>query len=149
MRDRLHKALRDAAASGDKRRACTLRLIQTAIKDRDQASRARGGENIADEDIAALLSTMVKQRQASIEEYEGAGRVDEAEQERAEIAVIQEFLPAQIDETTMRTICQKVVTDIGARSLRDVGRAMSELKERYPGKMDFGRASCVVKGMLR
>ena len=149
MREQIQKASKKAAGERDKRRACTLRLISAAIKDRDQASRARGGENISDDEVAELLATMVRQRQHSTKVFEDAGRVEEAEEEREEIAIIKEFLPPQLDGPVMRSICCDVVNDIGAHGLRDVGRAMSALKERYPGQMDFGRASCVVKNLLR
>jgi uncharacterized protein len=149
MRERIQKATKEAAESQDKRRACTLRLISAAIKDRDQASREKGCDNICDEEVVDLLAKMVRQRQVSAREFEEAGRVDEAEEEREEIAIIREFLPPQLDETAMRSVCRQVVDDIGAAGLRDVGRAMTELKQRYPGQMDFGRASCVVKSMLR
>ena len=149
MRERIQKATKEAVESQDKRRACTLRLITAAIKDRDQASREKGCDNICDDEVVDLLATMVRQRQVSAREFEEAGRVGEAEEEREEIAIIREFLPAQLDEPAMRSICQEVVNEIGAAGLRDVGRAMSELKQRYPGQMDFGRASSVVKSMLR
>lgn len=149
MRDEIHKALKEANHNGDRRRACTLRLISAAIKDRDTASRERGGENISEAEIARLLDTMVRQRRASAREYEAAGRVEEAEEERDEIAIIEEFLPAKIDDSTMASICQEVVDDIGAHGLRDVGRTMAALRQRYPDGMDFGRASCVVKRLLK
>ena len=149
MRDEIHKAMREAVQTGDKRRACTLRLISAAVKDRDTASRERGGDNISDAEIAQLLATMVRQRLESARDYEDAGRIQEAEEERAEIAIIEEFLPPMIDESAMNSICREVVNDIGAHGLRDVGRAMAALKERYPDGMDFGRASCVVKRLLR
>lgn len=149
MREAIHKALKDAPHGGDKRRLCTLRLMSTAIKDRDLASRERGGENISDQEIAQLLSTMVRQRLASAREFESAGRIAEAEEERAEIEIIREFLPRMIDETAMDAICRNVVNDIGAHGLRDVGRTMAVLKQRYPDCMDFARASGVVKRLLR
>lgn len=149
MRDAIHKALREASKGDDKRRLCTLRLVSTAIKDRDVASRERGGENISDTEISNLLATMVRQRLASAREYEGAGRIEAAEEERAEIEIIREFLPRMIDETRMDDICRKVVADIGAHGLRDMGRTMAALKERYPDCMDFTRASGVVKRLLR
>ena len=149
MREQILKATKNAVEVHENRRACTLRLINAAIKDRDQASRERGADNISDQEIVGLLSKMVRQRHESAREFEEAGRIGEAEEEREEIAIIREFLPEQLDEASMRSVCQEVVQDIGAAGLRDVGRAMSELKQRYPGRMDFGRASCVVKSMLR
>ncbi|MGX1096978.1 GatB/YqeY domain-containing protein [Amorphus sp. MBR-141] len=149
MRDEINRALKSAVVDHDKRRACTLRLIQTAIKDRDQAARDRGLEGIGDREVLDLLVKMIEQRRESAANFESAGRIDLAEQERQEIGIIKSLLPAQLDDTEMRTVCVEVVEDIGAHGLRDVGRAMAALKQRYPGKMDFGRASCVVKDLLR
>jgi len=148
MRHAIHKALKDATASGEKRRACTLRLLATAIKDRDAASRERGGENISDAEIGNLLSTMVRQRLAAARELESAGRIAEAEEDLHEVEIIREFLPRMIDETAVEPICRKVVNDIGANGLRDMGRTMAVLKERYPDCMDFTRASGVVRRLL-
>ncbi|WP_018700740.1 GatB/YqeY domain-containing protein [Amorphus coralli] len=149
MRDDINRALKAAVADCDKRRACTLRLIHTAIKDRDQAARDRGLEGIDDAEVAGLLVKMIEQRRESAQTFEAAGRIDLAEQERQEIGIIKSLLPPQLDDSEMRCACAEVVEDIGANGLRDVGRAMAALKQRYPGKMDFGRASCVVKDLLR
>ncbi|MGX1307617.1 uncharacterized protein YqeY [Amorphus suaedae] len=149
MREEINRALKSAVVDHDKRRACTLRLIQTAIKDRDQAARDRGLEGIGDREVLDLLVKMIEQRRESASNFESAGRIDLAEQERQEIGIIKSLLPAQLDDTEMRSVCVEVVEDIGAHGLRDVGRAMAALKQRYPGKMDFGRASCVVKDLLR
>ncbi|MDQ0314084.1 GatB/YqeY domain-containing protein [Amorphus orientalis] len=149
MRDEINKALKCAVNDQDKRRACTLRLIQAAIKDRDQAARDRGEEGIGDREVFDLLLKMIEQRRESVSNFEASGRIDLAEQEREEIAIIRSLLPAQLDEIAMRSACAEVVEDIGANGLRDVGRTMTALKQRYPGQMDFGRASCVVKDLLR
>lgn len=149
MREDINRALKSAVVECDKRRACTLRLIQTAIKDRDQAARDRGLEGIGDREVLDLLVKMIEQRRESVASFESAGRIDLAEQERQEIGIIKSLLPAQLDDSEMRSVCVEVVEDIGAHGLRDVGRAMAALKQRYPGKMDFGRASCVVKDLLR
>lgn len=149
MREDINRALKSAVVDCDKRRACTLRLIQTAIKDRDQAARDRGLEGIGDREVLDLLVKMIEQRRESVASFESAGRIDLAEQERQEIGIIKSLLPAQLDDSEMRSVCVEVVEDIGAHGLRDVGRAMAALKQRYPGKMDFGRASCVVKDLLR
>ncbi|MEW5420377.1 GatB/YqeY domain-containing protein [Amorphus sp. 3PC139-8] len=149
MRDEINKALKAAVSAEDKRRACTLRLIQTAIKDRDQAARERGEEGIGDREVYDLLLKMIEQRRESVANFEASGQIALADQERQEIGVIRELLPAQLDDTAMRSACVEVVEDIGAAGLRDVGRTMAALKRRYPGQMDFGRASCVVKDLLR
>lgn len=92
---------------------------------------------------------MVRQREESVRDYEEAGQLELAEQEREEMGIIAEFLPRQFDDTAMKTACEDVVRDISANGLRDMGRCMNALKKRYPGQMDFVRASCVVKDLLR
>lgn len=149
MRDLISSSLNDAKDKGDKRRCATLRLMMTAIRDRDTAAREAGGDAIPDEDILDILRKMVRQRAASAQEFEDAGQLERAEQEREESGIIQEFMPAQISEDEVREICEHLVSDMNATGLRDIGRCMSALKERYPGKMDFAQASSVVKTLLR
>lgn len=149
VREQLQDAIREATEREDKRRLCTLRLIQTAIRDRDQAHCSGHGEKITEADVAALLDKMIRQRE---EELEGARAANDAalvEQLQREIATVREFMPPMMDETSMRKACAQVVSEIGAAGLRDVGRTLTALKKRYPGQLDLGRASCVVKGMLR
>lgn len=149
MRDRIAAALKAAADADDRRRACTLRLIATAVRDRDGASRDRGCDGIGDADVRALLLTMIRQREESAREYEESGRLDLAAEERREIEVIREFLPPLLDDGAMRSACKEVVDELGAHGLRDIGRTMARLRERYADRMDFGRASTVVKDLLR
>lgn len=149
MREEINTALKAAQVTGDKRRIATLRLIQTAIKDRDAAAREHGRDGVADGDVEDILRKMVRQRDVSAEEFEASGQLDIAEQERVERDIIREFLPAQLNDDEMREICEATLKDIHAHGLRDIGRCMSELKARYPGKMDFVQASCLVKDLLR
>ena len=149
MRDELAKALTDAVKSKDKRRVCTLRLINAAIKDRDIANRGAGKDPVSEDDIRLILAKMVKQREESAQLYEEGNRLDLAEQEREEIEIIRSFLPKQLDETKVKTACQQVINEIGADGLRDMGKCMSTLKERFAGQMDFAKASGIVKEMLQ
>lgn len=149
MRERIDAALQDAVENDDKRRAATLRLVLAAIKDRDARSRELGHDGVPDAEILEILNKMVRQREASVRDFEESGQLDLAEQEREEMLVIHEFLPRQFDERAMQNACEDIVRDINAKGLRDMGRCMSALKERYPGQMDFVRASCVVKDLLR
>jgi uncharacterized protein YqeY len=149
MREKIGAALKEAQEAGSKRRIATLRLIQTAIKDRDAAARDSGRDGVAEEDVIDILEKMVRQRVLSAREFEESGQLDLAEQERQESEIINEFLPDQLDEAAMKTICEQTVREIDAHGLRDIGRCMSELKARYPGKMDFVQASCVVRDLLR
>ncbi|MEX6505638.1 GatB/YqeY domain-containing protein [Jiella sp. M17.18] len=149
MREMIAEALNAALKDQDKRRISTLRLINAAIKDRDVANRAAGRDPVGDEEVQQILVKMVKQRQESAQEYEEAGRLELAEQEREEIGIIRGFMPAQLDTGEIERACRQAVEETDSKGLRDVGRCMNKLKERYSGQMDFGRASTVVKGLLR
>lgn len=149
LRDTFANGLKDALKGGDKRRVATLRLILAAIKDRDIAARGAGKEPVADEEITQILSKMVRQREESAKAFEEGARLELAQQEREEIAIIRDYLPKQLDDAGIRKACQSVIADVGADGLRDMGKCMSALKERYPGEMDFGKASGVVKELLQ
>lgn len=149
MREIFSAQLKDAMRGGDKRRISTIRLIQAAIKDRDIAARTAGKGAVNDEEIMQILAKMVKQRDESARIYEEANRLELAAQEREEIEVIKSFLPKQLGEDEVRQLCAQVITDVGADGLRDMGKCMAALKERYPGQMDFGKASGVVKTLLQ
>ncbi|WP_421852796.1 GatB/YqeY domain-containing protein [Oricola sp.] len=149
MREAIQAALKDAQKSQDSTRVSTLRLISAAIKDRDLANRNAGRDPVTDGDIREILKTMINQRRASAEDYEQSGRLELAEQERRESSVICEFLPKQMCKEEVEEACEKVVRDTGAEGLRDVGKCMSTLKQRFPGQMDFTKASGVVKDILR
>ena len=156
MRNRINDGLKEAMKAKDTLRLSTLRLINAAIKDKDIALRGEGtdlrGEGtdalVSDDDILAILAKMIKQRQESATTYEEAGRLELAEKERAEIEMIEEFLPRQLSEAEVQAVVKKVVAEIGAESIRDMGRVMGTLKSRYAGQMDFGKAGAAVKGLL-
>ncbi|MCV6546165.1 MAG: GatB/YqeY domain-containing protein [Cohaesibacter sp.] len=148
MREQITEGLKKAIKAQDKRRMATLRLVSAAIKDRDVAARGSGGERVDNDALLHILATMVKQRDESMRIYEEAGRLELAEQERAEIAIIKEFLPRQMDEDQVKAAVEAAIADIGASGLRDMGKVMGVLKERFPGQMDFGKASAVVKSLL-
>lgn len=149
MREILSAQMKNAMKDGDKRRLSTIRLVQAAIKDRDIANRGAGKDPVNDEEILAVLVKMVKQREESARIYEEANRLELAEQEREEIEVIRSFLPQQLGDDQVRHACQHVISEIGAAGLRDMGKCMAVLKEKYPGKMDFSKASGVVKDLLK
>ncbi|AWC23070.1 GatB/YqeY domain-containing protein [Aminobacter sp. P9b] len=149
MREMLAEALKTALKAGDKRRTSTLRLIQAAIQDRDIAHRGAGKDPVSDEEILQILTKMVKQRQESAKAFEEGSRLELAAQERDEITIITDFLPKQMEEGAVRDAAQKVIAEVGADGLRDMGRCMNALKERYPGQMDFGKASGIVKNLLQ
>lgn len=149
MRDRINEALKTAMKAKDKRRISTLRLISASIKDRDIAARSAGKDRISESDILDVLSKMIKQRRESVKTYEEAGRAELAEQEAQEIEIIEEFLPKQLSEDETREAVASVVKEIGAAGLKDMGRTMGTLKERYAGQMDFGKAGAMVKELLK
>jgi uncharacterized protein YqeY len=149
MRTELNEALKQAMKARDGRRVSTLRLILAAIKDRDIAARTEDRcSGITDDEILQVLAKMIRQRQESADIYEQAGRAELALQEREEIVIIEGFMPKQLSADEIRGACQKVVGDIGASGLRDMGKCMGALKERYAGQMDFSKASSVVKELL-
>ncbi|WP_135503767.1 GatB/YqeY domain-containing protein [Roseovarius aestuariivivens] len=149
LRDRVNSALKQAMKDKDTARLGTLRLINAAIKDQDIAQ--RGGDSdagVGDGDILAILGKMTKQRQESARAYEEGGRLDLAERERAEIEVIEEFLPRQLSETEISEAIDAAISDTGASSIRDMGKIMGHLKTRYTGQMDFGAVGPRVKDRL-
>ncbi len=149
FRTELSDALKDALRAKEVRAVSTLRLILAALKDRDIAARGKGkSEGIGDDDILDLLQKMVRQRRASIELFEKGDRQDLADKEAEEIEVIQRFLPKQLDPDQVRGAVQEVIEELEAATIKDMGRVMAALKERYAGRMDFGKASALVKERL-
>ncbi|HMN87107.1 MAG TPA: GatB/YqeY domain-containing protein [Bauldia sp.] len=148
MREQINAALKQAMLDKDKRRISTLRLMNAAIKDRDIAVRSAGRDPVSDDELLEILAKMIKQRLESARLFEEGNRLDLAEQEREELAIITSFLPKQLDEDEMRSVCAEAVKTTGAHGLRDMGRCMQALKERYAGRMDFGKASQIVKQHL-
>jgi len=149
MRQQINDALKAAMKARDTRRVSTLRLISAAIKEKDIAARTEDRcEGATEDEILQVLTKMVKQRDESAVMYEEGGRLDLAEQEREEAEIIKSFLPRQLDETEIRSACDELVKEIGASGIRDMGKCMGALKERYAGQMDFSKASAIVKERL-
>lgn len=150
LRAKLQQATKEAMKARDAARLSTLRLIGAAIKDREIAARSDAGDEktLSEADLIAIMSKMVKQRQESAKAYEEGGRLELAEKELDEVKIIQEYLPRKLDETEVRTAVDKAVADLGANSLRDMGRVMGELRARHAGQMDFGAVGPMVKERL-
>ena len=149
MRDQINAAVKAAMREKRADELSTLRLVNAAIKDRDIDARGQGNpDGVSDAEILAVLAKMIKQRQESATTYEEAGRLELAEKERAEITVIEGFLPRQMDEAEVRDAVEAVIAETGAQSIRDMGRVMGALKERYAGRMDFGKVGATVKAAL-
>ena len=130
MRDILDKSLKDAMRARDTQKISTIRLINAAIKDRDIAIRSEDNlEGVSDEEILSILSKMIKQRKESAKQYEEGGRLELAQQEFEEIEIIENFLPRQLDLNETEQIVKKIILEINANSLRDMGKVMSLLKE--------------------
>lgn len=150
LREQIDTALKAAMkAKDDKLRVSTLRLINAAIKDRDIAARGEDRcDGATEEEILALLTKMVKQREESAAAFENGGRPELAEQERAEIAVIKQFMPRQLSDDEIESAVKGVIAEYEASGLKDMGKCMGALKERYTGSMDFGRAGKLMKESL-
>lgn len=149
LRARLNEDLKVAMKAKDATATATLRLIMAALKDRDIAARSKGNtEGIKDTEILQMMQTMIKQRQESIAHYEQGGRCELADREAEEIKIIESFLPAQLSEKDVAAAVENVITELGATGIKDMGRTMGALKQRYAGQMDFGKASAIVKQAL-
>ncbi len=150
MRTRVNTALKQAMKEKAAARLSTLRLINAAIKDKDIAARGSGEDEtgVSDAEVLAILGKMTKQRQESARAYEEGGRLDLAEREREEIAVIEEFLPRQLTEDEVEQAVREAVAETGAESIRDMGKVMATLKARYTGRVDFGKVGPKVKDQL-
>jgi len=150
IRTRISAALKDAMKAKDADRLSTLRLINAAIKDRDIALRGTEDEakGCGDTDVLAILGRMVKQRQESARAYEEGGRLELAEKELSEIKVIEAFLPKQLDAEETQAAVDKAIAEVGAASVRDMGKVMGVLKGKYTGRMDFGKVGPMVKTAL-
>ncbi|MDG1505036.1 MAG: GatB/YqeY domain-containing protein [Planktomarina sp.] len=149
LRDRLSVSMKDAMKAKDAIRLMTLRLINAAIKDRDIDARSEGADaGVSDDDLLAILSKMVKQRQESARAYEEGGRLELAEKERAEIVIVEEFLPRQLSAQEVEQAIADAITASGASSIRDMGKVMGVLKAKYTGQLDFGKVGGMVKAQL-
>ncbi|WP_372884922.1 GatB/YqeY domain-containing protein [Shimia sp.] len=149
LRDEINSSLKQAMRDRAAQRLSTLRLIMAAIKDRDIAARGEGAEEgVSDDEILTILAKMVKQRQESARSYEEGGRLDLAERELTEITVIEEFLPRQLKQSEVLAAIDAAIDEIGASSIRDMGKIMGALKSRYTGQMDFGKVGPLVKDRL-
>jgi len=147
MREKFSSELKAAMKAGEKRRVDTIRMIMAALKDKDIEARGQG-KAVSGEDILALLQKMVKSRKESLEIYEKAGRTDLATQESEEIAVIHSFLPQQLTDAEVEQAIITAIAETGAASIKDMGRVVGALKGKYAGRMDFGKASALVKEKL-
>lgn len=150
MRSRVNAALKDAMKAKEADRLSTLRLINAAIKDKDIALRGTDQEDagVGDTEVLAILGRMVKQRQESARAYEEGGRLELAEKELSEIKIIEEYLPKQLSDDETAAAVDAAIAEVGATSIRDMGKVMGVLKGKYTGQMDFGKTGPLVKDRL-
>ncbi len=149
LRQKINDALKTAMRERDKARLSTLRLVNAALKDRDIELRGRGDDaTLSEDDIMVILGKMVKQRQESARAYEEGGRLELAEKERAEVRVIEDFLPKKLSNDETRAAIEAAISATGAGSIRDMGKVMGMLKGKYTGQMDFGQVGPMVKDIL-
>lgn len=148
LRDEINTALKTAMKARDERQVSTLRLVNAAIQNADIEAETSKKNLLSDEDILGLLQKMIKQRQESVEIYDKADRRELADRERGEIEIIRAYLPQQMSEAEAKAAIAEVIGKTGAQSVKDMGKVMAALKQGYAGKMDFGKASGWVKGLL-
>ena len=148
LREKINDAMKGAMKSQEKLKLSTLRLVNAAIKNADIEARTGGKGPLADDDLLGLLQKMIKQRQESVELYDKGGRKELADQERGEIEIIRGFLPQQMSDAEAKSAIAEVIKETGAQGMKDMGKVMAALKQGYAGKMDFGKASGLVKSLL-
>ncbi len=149
LRQKLNDAMKEAMKAKDAKRLATVRLALAALKDRDIAARTETSRDLlGDDEILSLLAKMIKQREESALAFDAGKRPELAAGEREEIAIIRSFMPAQMDEAGVKAAADTVIAELGASSIKDMGKVMAAMKERYAGQMDFGRASSLVKDQL-
>ncbi len=149
LRDDINNALKTAMKEQDKARLSTLRLINAAVKDRDIANRGEGKAAVDDAELQSILARMIKQREESAKMYDEGGRPELSAAERAEIEIIREFLPRQLDDAEVEKAIADAVEATQAESLRDMGKVMAWLKERYNGQIDFSKVGAIVRERLK
>lgn len=148
LRDQINSGLKTAMKERDERRTSTLRLVNAAIKNADIDAQMHGRPLLSDDDLVALLRKLVKQRQESIEIYDKAGRRELADKERGEIDIIRAYLPQEMPDAEMKMAIADIISQVDARTIKDMGKVMAALKQSYAGRMDFGKAGGLVKALL-
>jgi uncharacterized protein len=148
LRDNINNALKDAMKARDERRVSTLRLMNAAIKNADIENRGSGKEPLNEAELLSLFQKMIKQRQESVELYEKGGRAELAAQERAEIEIISSYLPKQMSDVEAGAAISTIIQELNAQTMKDMGKVMAALRERFAGSMDFGKASGKIKELL-
>tara|TARA_A100001011_G_C13826664_1_gene641134 strand:+ start:86 stop:541 length:456 start_codon:yes stop_codon:yes gene_type:complete len=149
LKTQIEEKLNQALKGKDKKTYPTLRLVVSAIKDAEIANRTKENKDISDGDIIAILKKMVKQRNESCEVYKKAGRQELLENEKKEIDIISSFLPNQLNEEETKKICSDIIKEMGASSMKDMGKVMSQLKQKHADALDFSKVSLIIKELLK
>ena len=148
LKQQIESKLNEALKAKDKNTYPTLRLVVSAIKDAEIAGRSKGQKEVTDSEVTAILKKMIKQRNESCEVYKKAGRKELLESETREIEVISTFLPKQLSEEETKKICQETVKNVGATSMKDMGKVMGALKSKHADTIDFSKVSSIIKKLL-
>ena len=148
LKKQIEQKLNEALKAKDKNIYPTLRLVVSAIKDAEIASRTKDQKEMSDSDLTAILKKMIKQRNESCEVYKKAGRNELLENEKKEIEVISNFLPKQLSEEETKKLCQEAIKSSGASSMKDMGKVMGVLKSKYADTLDFSKVSKIIKELL-
>lgn len=148
LREDLQNALKEAMKEKNMAVVGAVRLIIAGLKEKDVEARGKGKEKAEDTELLAMMQTMIKQRNESVKIYIEGNRPELAEKEKAEIEVIERFLPKQLSDDEVNKVIQSVIANIGAQSIKDMGKVMAALKNEYAGQMDFGKASVIIKSLL-
>ena len=148
--DKVNAQLKESALKQNKDKVLTLRLIISALKDKEIEKRGAGAKDslIKDEDVILVLNKMLKQKRESLEIYRKASRNDLAEKEDKEINIIKEFLPKQLDDNEIKKVCESAIKESAATSIKDMGKAMAIIKSKYSGSIDFSKAGTILKELL-
>ena len=149
LREKINQVMKDSMRAKDQETLATIRLIMAKLKDQDIAARSKGNhDGIKDDEIISMMQGMIKQRHESAALYEKGNRPELAAKENAEIVVINQFLPEQMDDDAVKAAIEKIIVDTGAAGVKDMGKVMASLKAGYAGKMDFSKVSAAVKAAL-
>jgi uncharacterized protein len=148
LRDQINTALKTAMKARDERRVSTLRLVNAALKNADIEAQGQGKHVLSDDELLGLLQKLIKQRHEAVEIYDKAGRSELADRERGEIDIISAYLPKEMSDAEAKAAVAEVIKATGATGIKDMGKVMAALKQGYAGKMDFGKASALVKTLL-
>jgi len=149
LKNQIEEKLNQALKAKDKNTYPTLRLVVSAIKDGEIANRTKENKDMSDSDIMAILKKMIKQRNESCDVYKKAGRNELLDKEMKEIEVISIFLPKQLSEEETKKICEEVIKSVGAKSLKDMGKIMGQLKSKYSDSLDFSKVNLIIKDLIK